>query len=784
MQNKPSSVLVGLKSRPGPRGEWFSRRMGIVTAALYLLILSSVVISLVIERETHPLSILITITGFVIYGFIDLTVVTQSNKLSHSIVLADKIKIDLIKYWNWAGVISPLLVYFWMLNDTSDFAPVLLWPLLLIPYYFLLRIISPTSFYPKVLSAIVLYSLISLCLTFIISPEIHVLYTVVGAIWLLLSLIIISVYLRTWDYHNNRFEAYRELVSWSAGPSANLMDFEGKLKSLGERLKLERLVVLELFRPENDADYRDCEKENLTILPSMDPNSVRPPLYVKMMAQHIRNEHITPIRSWPLTRGLLAQAFEKRIAIKCMDTERLPCNHMYFNPEWASAYKNTRCEFIVPIFDAPDGMIIGFVDLQSDEPNSLQLEDLDYLTAIASAISPLMVKDKLTSLLKGLENLRATIENVVEERKLLELISEFAINFLDADVITYFPLGFGNGWPVEQPFRRGTWFPETDTDQQKNLIPIPLLSNWKTVFEEDSKSDRFIARIKDQDYIIREKIRSTIFIPIATGHRRVGGLFFDFRTPQHFSPSIRLSVEMLRQTVTPYLERGRQIDDAYRGFGKTAFVLHDLLNESLGTSALLENRLDSHRQSIDQEDRNAIVGTFDGLSETIKLHMKNIASASLKSALDDLKKLRDGLDNSFRSAAARLEERYLGRSFRWEFYPSDLDQNLSYDLRLAISSIVIEAAHNAVRSGDANLVKVKVTRELNNIEINILSNGQAWDPENPQKSYSKYGIQNRLEIAKKSMNADYHWLDRGRQLFVVIPILPTSDDEEEGFYAS
>ncbi|MCI0565259.1 MAG: hypothetical protein MN733_42885, partial [Nitrososphaera sp.] len=276
----------------------------------------------------------------------------------------------------------------------------------------------------------------------------------------------------------------------------------------------------------------------------------------------------------------------------------------------------------------------------------------------------------------------------------------------------------------------------------------------------------------------REDIQSTVFLPIGIPSRRVGALFLNFRRQQTFSPTFCLVLEILRQIITPHLENARQIDEAYRGFGQTMFVLHDLLRESLGTSFFFDPYLDELKRAIQRDHKIGIEAATDKLSNMLGMHAKSIKTAYLKSALDHHRKLTEGLDNSFRSAAGWLEEQYTGRSLRWELSPPTLSNMLPYDLRLAISSIVVDAVHNAIHHGKASLVKVKVWREERQIAISMLSDGLPWNPEDPPKPYSEFGISARLILAHDRMKAEYCWNMEGRQLLVNIPILPIIDGRD------
>ncbi len=635
---------------------------------------------------------------------------------------------------------------------------------------------------PILILPIVAYVIASL-----FSPHSKQIDNAVSAIWLFVTLAVISVHLRTWDYHKNRFDAYRMLIKWAGSSDARLEDVEIHLQSLGARLKLDRLTVLEIFRPSSKAKFRNVEEENLSVPTDADINAVRPPLYVNILAKYLRKQNDKPIRPWPLTHGLLELSYRERKSVACPDSKLPPWVNIFYNPVDGSGYENSRCEFVVPIWDSPKGEIIGFVDLQSEQPNGLQSEDMDYLNALSAALAPLITKAKHEKLLLGIEQIRRSLEKTSDEESIFNVVANFALDYLDADVVTYYKLGFGSGWPLLPPMQLGAWYPDRLQDEvflRMDAPPISLVSKWMPVYESEPKSNpQFLpsdweSLDRQKYFILREEIQSTVFLPIGIPSRRIGALFLNFRKPKSFNPSFRLELEILRRVITPHLEYTRQIDEAYKGFGQTAFVLHDLLRESLGASLFFEPYLTQLKKAYYAKSDIEFEAVHEELKNTLGVHTKTIKTAYLKSTLNHHKKLEEGLASAFRLAAGWLEEQYSGRSFRWEFTPPSINATLPYDLRLAINSIVVETVHNAIRHGRANLVKVKVRREDREIIVTILSDGIPWDPASPHAPFSDFGISARLTLAHERMRAGHQWSAEGRELIVRIPILPVVDGRD------
>lgn len=765
-------------SRVGPRHRWYSIRSGFVMGALF----GFGALALYLFRENHhPIAALAAALSFLVYGVLDQYLGRQFYGTSL------RWKRIFWAIWNLIGLLAPLFVYLWLVRGTDSSGPTLLWPLLVYPFYFLLRILHPPKFIPWMVFVIFALPLLGYTIASRLAPQSEPIDNAVSAIWLFVALAVVSVHLRTWDYHKNRFDAYRALAKWAGSSDARLEDVEMQLRTLGAHLNLDRLTVLEVFRPDPGAKFRNLDEENLSYPANVAIHAIRPPLYVNILAKYLREENTNPIYPWPLTRGLLEHAYRERKPIACPDTRLPPCNKIYYNPADGSGYENTRCEFVVPIWDSPKGEIIGFVDLQSAQPNGLQPEDMDYLNALSAAIAPLITKARHEKLLLGIEQIRLSLEKTSDEENIFNVIAGFARDYLDADVVTYYKLGFGSGWPLLPPLQLGAWYPDRLQDVtflREDVPPVSLVSKWIPVYESDPKSNIQLLptgweTLDEQEYfILREGIQSTVFLPIGIPSRRVGALFLNFRSPKSFNPSFRLELEILRRVITPHLEYARQINEAYKGFGQTAFVLHDLLRESLGASLFFEPYLAQLKKAHHAGNDAEFDAVHEELKNTLGVHTKTIKTAYLKSTLNHHKRLEEGLASAFRLAAGWLEEQYYGRSFRWEFTPPSIATTLTYDLRMAINSIVVETVHNAIRHGRANLVKVKVQKDGREIIITMLSDGIPWDPANPPVPYSEFGISARLTLACDRMKAEYQWDMEGRELIIRIPILPTLDGRD------
>jgi putative methionine-R-sulfoxide reductase with GAF domain len=763
-----------LNKRKSPRARWLA-----FTSRYFdpLVIASSAAPILIVGFRSHPYAASVSALGILVFALSGYSLERWPLRVGHQHLPT------LRTVWSFLGFGAVLLIYTLLVRGSPPATAVSLWPLLIYAMYFALRIINKLEFIPYVVSVAVLlpiFSLLVVTLTRVIEFDVPVFLAT--TIWLMIILFGIVAHVRTWDHYATRFEAFRELVRWAGSIDADLADVQSKIDTLGTSLSLDRLAVLRIMRPPNSREPTDPAEFGIALPEGADARAFRIPKHVEIIGKYVqgkaKNAAIPP---WPLTRGLLAKAYRERMHVICEDTHAPTCSEFFFNPPNAEAFRDTRCELVQPIFESPNGQIIGFIDLQSREPRSLHTQELDYLAALASAIAPLLIKERLGTLLSGMETLRHALHHLDDERDVFEQIARFACDYLDVDVVTYYRLGFGNGWPLTPVWHTGAWFPawlEGKLLRPGNVPPVSLVSRWETTFMRDPEKDARALQARDgapvRDYFVtRERIRASAFLPIGTRPRRIGALFLNYRDPQQFSPATELALEIFRQTIAPHLERTRQLADAHDGFGQISLVLHDLVRDSIATHVAIVPHLTRLREAIEQNDGHAATEHFQKLSAPLQLHTDYVRTASLKFNLAAGKLLRNGLGLALATASGVMEQRYAGRGLRCDI-DSAIEQ-LPADLHLALFSIVTEAGHNAVQSGNAHVVNVSIYSKTNHIEAQVTSDGNAWNPNAPVRPYSQYGIHARLELARELMASEYEWSSDGRGLTLRIPILPHLD---------
>lgn len=770
-------------TRLSPRLKLFKNRWRLSAAAVFGL--GSLVIVLATWETQRELGLYLVL-AFAVYTVLDMLFLDRFSKQSQQAGL-------FYLFWNLIGMAGPVVAYYQLIRNAVPEGPALFWPLLGFPFYFLVRLFRYNiHFFPAILVPFGLLALFALVIPAFLDAGTRLVANLVYGTWLLALLLVIIIFVRSWDFYKNRFSAYREIIRWGGSDEATLEELPRKIEELRIFLRLERLSILEIFRPEAESPLRNLEEEKLPELPGADPEALRPPRYVRLLAPANVEGEPGYIKPWPLTQGLLYRAYKERRYQLCRDTHNPRCREIYHRLKDAPAYANTRSELVIPIFDGPDGQVLAFVDLQSNVRNGILREDREYLEALATALSQLMVNKRLKGFLGSLHHLRERLKRASSEREVFAHIAPFAREELDVDVVTYYQLGYGNGVPIPGPLQEGAWYPEylENRFHRRNPPPVVLVRDWKVLFEKDAKDNRNLLPDQTGDasgmdyFILREQICSTAFLPAGTRERRLGALFLSYRERMNFSQTDRLMLNTFLQTIIPGLESMRRKQDAREGFERDLVVLHDTLGKSITTGDLLDKGLLRLQEAYDLGDEQAIKDRFMELASNLSQHIREINSVSLKTSMDLHKKLEQGLAEAFAGMSGSLEKNYPGRSFTWNFKPYELSFRFPYSFRLAIFSIAMEAAHNAFRAGNASRADIRLTQDAERccLCLEVETDGSAWDWQNLSQDHSPFGIYNRLELAMKQMSSPGpRWEKEGRRLVIEFPILPSTETSEDPY---
>lgn len=85
--------------------------------------------------------------------------------------------------------------------------------------------------------------------------------------------------------------------------------------------------------------------------------------------------------TFPFTKGLTGAAVAQKQTVNIGDVAA--------DPRYLTAFGSTRSEIIVPIFDREGAIVVGTIDVESEEPNAFGKDVQDLLEACSVVIQPL-----------------------------------------------------------------------------------------------------------------------------------------------------------------------------------------------------------------------------------------------------------------------------------------------------------------------------------------------------------------------------------------------------------
>lgn len=171
---------------------------------------------------------------------------------------------------------------------------------------------------------------------------------------------------------------------------------------------------------------------------------------------------------------------------------------------------------------------------------------------------------------------------------------------------------------------------------------------------------------------------------------------------------------------------------------RIAREMHDSLIQSLFSMLLI---LESSIRQIEQKPEESVARLKELKSElqrTIGETREYIYELYPK-ALTDV---------GLKSAVERALSRYSREGVNFEIQIDHIPENVPLEVENAALKIIQESAFNAVKHGKARNIKISVSLDEGNLEVNVIDDGKGFDTENLEqyiKSKNHFGIRSMLE---------------------------------------
>lgn len=389
----------------------------------------------------------------------------------------------------------------------------------------------------------------------------------------------------------------------------------------------------------------------------------------------------------------------------------------------------TKCELAVPILLR--GEKLGVLNVQSDIEDSITKEDVQLVSSLANAIalrlyqqSDILEKIEKEEQLLTLEEASSMLRRRRDWKVQFKAFWELLNKHLGVDLVCLYRLAPGTGYPLLPPHIEGDFikpnFMENKSIAQDSIV-FQLMREWEPAYFEDCRNNPILAIArepykefqvgKSDRFVLREKIRSSAFIPLGIVDEQVGVLWLNYRNQRNFSDRYKLQVQVLANLFSIHLlvEQQRQMRISPLFLGE-----HDLHAEFGLKYITLLNRLRSINIG---DDIGEVIKSIEKDLEEMMVNATFLTSYGLGELEDkkDIKRRFYDWANALEIATSNDSKINL-----------NIDSNIFFSGKAAVQaiySIVTEAMLNSVQHGKARNINVEVKKEDTRLRIQVEDDG-------------------------------------------------------------
>jgi hypothetical protein len=454
--------------------------------------------------------------------------------------------------------------------------------------------------------------------------------------------------------------------------------------------------------------------------------------------------------------GLTWRAVERKTPVAWNEVRQCPYYLSLFDDK---EQDDTRAEIAVPIIYREK--VYGVLDVQSTRPgiygpgDKLILETIAWI--IGSAIALYRDKQLLSQAGTLWDELAISLSS--SEQDLFDIFARFASQELHVDKIVYYPLS-PTGYPHTKPLSFGLDSPqylhEGITSYSGPLAQ--LLQKWEYHHSPDTLADPiYFDRSTNQPspFALREKVKSSYFVPVGVRREPLGALFLNFTNPTQFDHLLDLMVHSFSQAFATVAWKNRYRKLVYESFGSPAYDVHnkrgayglkgevsqEFENQMLKFEGKILDRsnLDALRNLTERIDRFLDEIQFEEMLVPPNFWDQDI---SLQRKLDDFIHSRPLLEKD-------RDPRITISTFDYRI------ERENPVVKLALYRVISEAVNNAIVHGQANNTSVRVQRQPASIEIEVRNDGKPLD-DNYRKHYTpaSKGILYLFKQVRETFGAD------------------------------
>lgn len=453
----------------------------------------------------------------------------------------------------------------------------------------------------------------------------------------------------------------------------------------------------------------------------------------------------------PIGQSLTGTAYTRKDSIVRNNVTVCP----FYYP--VDAMKDTKAEIAVPI-KHQDG-VFAILDVQSNRLGAYSPGDVAVLEAIAAILGAAIAVQKRDELFGEAMTLweqltTASASTAASERIVFEMFAHFVQEKFEADLITYYPLSL-TGYPAVPPYRAGDFRHQEHlrhTLHDANSALIQLIRQWEPYYATESDiqslNNQFpLSRMAN--FIAREEVLSTCFIPVGTQREKLGALFLNFRKPRTFDTVFKFTIMSLVQSLAEVAAQVRSRHILFESFGRPELGLHSLIGRHGLKNGLQQNAAmlwSSCQGDCCPSFQECVLGQMCQQTEAFIQDVyladssipPNFWEESLCAQLEHYRNFRPSQQNGRRPR------------FNMHIDPQIEDENAW--VKLALYRVITEAASNAMTYADPKSIIVSISRQQYTIELHIENDGRPF-PKNAYNHRSRHGIFTLLQQLHDNLGA-------------------------------
>ena len=410
-------------------------------------------------------------------------------------------------------------------------------------------------------------------------------------------------------------------------------------------------------------------------------------------------------------------------------------NDTRYNKELGT--EETRAKIVAPIMHGED--VIGVINLNSKEPNSLDESDKEIIQLLAPLASMAIKASEQFDTLKTLYSVGLSLTSSLDLPDVLQNIVGQLRKIIHADVVILFPYDKERENFAYRPFKDGV----IRNEKQMVLagkcerIVKSISQKREPYFADNVEGDKEL----DNKFARAEGIKSSAGVPLIFKRDIMGALFVNFKKPHHFTEEDQRLIEMFGSLSAVVINRAQlqekmTFDSGLVAMGKTIAEIAHRISNPLGVIYSTIENLQRNNGNISNEKLGIklvkIIENVDRI-KVIKDRILNPSRLTKKLERINVNKVISGVMQSLK------DEDKLTSNIKDFFYPDDLPELiLDFD---DIREVFLSLMYNAINAmPNEGLLKIEThcSEKKQEIEIVIEDSGCGISSDRRKKIFEPF----------------------------------------------